>query len=411
MKRRGIFIFLVIILIAAAGVSGVLWRYRVRTKGEMEFYEAKKLYEQGKYNESYLAFASLLNRYHRAIWIGEAIYYTAKNLSLLGRDTEARKYWEKLRDKYGEKFHGDEVNFYIGHGYEMEGDTEKAEGFYQKVIKEFSTSSLVDEALLGLGRIYEKEKRLENAVESFEKVATNFPGSEKVGEALLGIANLYEKKKDWEKSLSLYYKVKRDYPEGELAEKAEEGIGRINMYLIFSLYPTEDSFIYKVEEGDNLSAIAQKFNTTIDLIREVNSLNTTMLKPGQRLKILKSNFNILISKKKNKLYLENNGKLIKVYKVATGKDDATPEGEFTIVNKLKDPTWYTAGAIIPPGSPENILGSRWLGLSEKGYGLHATSKPDDIGKYVTNGCIRLMEEDVQELYKLVPIGTPVKITK
>ncbi len=410
MKKRGGFVFIILILIIIGIAAALLWHQRIKTTGERGFYGAKKLYEEKKYDESYRAFASLLKRYRTAFWRGEAIYYAAKNLSLMDRFEEAKNYWEKLRDRYGENMYGDEINFYMGRGYEAEGNLKEAVSYYQKVIKDFSASSLVDEALCGVGRIYEKEGMLEGAVTSFEKVAANYPESKKVAEALLSIATLYEKKEDWEKSLKLYYKVIKDFPEGrEMAQKAEDGIGRINVRLIFSQYPSEDSFIYKVEQGDSLNSIAKKFNTTVELIMDANGLNSNMIKPGQRFKILRSNFSIRVSKRDNRLYIENNGKLIKVYKVATGKDNSTPEGKFVIVNKLKDPTWYSAGAIIPPESPENILGSRWLGFSEQGYGLHGTNNPKDLGGYVTNGCVRLLEDDIQEIYKLVPVGTPLEI--
>ncbi|MBL7170440.1 MAG: tetratricopeptide repeat protein [Candidatus Omnitrophica bacterium] len=408
--KKGIGLVLILIIITGI-IGGIFWYQKIKTKGEREFYAAKKLYEEKRYDASYLAFDSLLKDYRQAIWSGEAIYYAGKNLSLLGRDSEAKEYWQRLKDQYGDSIHGEETNFYIGRSFEREGDVKKARPYYEKVVKKFPASSLVDDALLGLGRIYEKEGEVEDALASIEKVAANFRETREVARVILDIAALYEKKEEWVKSLDLYYKVCKDFPEGDLVQNAEDGISRINTHLIFSRYPTEDSFIYRVEKGDSLSSIAKKFNTTIELITESNGLKTTMLKPGQRLKILESKFSIKVSKGKNKVYLKNNDKLIKVYRVATGKDNLTPEGNFTIVNKLKDPPWYTPGAIIPPGSPENILGSRWIGISEEGYGFHGSNNPADIGKYVTNGCVRLREEDVKELYKLVPVGTPVEIIK
>ena len=410
-NRIGVVIILLIILIIA-GISGtVFWRFRVKARGEMEFYQARQLYEDKRYGESYLALASLLRRYRQGTWLGEATYYLAKSLSLLGREAEAKEYWQRIKDKYGDKLYGDEINFYLGRGYEIEGNGKEARLYYERVISDFSQSPLVDNALLGMARLLEKEGRLKEAVTTYEKVAQNTPQATVVGEALLGIAGLYENKGDLAQALGLYYRVRKDFSEAEFSEKAEDGIGRINMGLILSPQPGGESFIYKVEAGDNLTVISQKFNTTIDFIMEVNRLTTPMLRPGQRLKILNSKFSMRVSKRENRLYLENNGKLVKVYKVATGRDDSTPEGKFTIVNKLKDPTWYTVGAIVPPGSSENILGSRWLGLSEKGYGLHGTSNPADIGGYVTNGCVRLLEEDIQEIYKLVPMGTVVEISR
>jgi lipoprotein-anchoring transpeptidase ErfK/SrfK len=73
----------------------------------------------------------------------------------------------------------------------------------------------------------------------------------------------------------------------------------------------------------------------------------------------------------------------------------TPRGNFTIINKA-----------VNPGGP---FGARWLGLSKKGYGIHGTNNPSSIGKAVSNGCIRLHNANVIELFNLVGVGTPVRI--
>jgi lipoprotein-anchoring transpeptidase ErfK/SrfK len=64
---------------------------------------------------------------------------------------------------------------------------------------------------------------------------------------------------------------------------------------------------------------------------------------------------------------------------------------------------------VPADSPKNILGSRWLGLSEKSYGIHGTTEPQSIGRQVTSGCVRMRNSDVEELYQIVPEGTEVVI--
>jgi len=74
---------------------------------------------------------------------------------------------------------------------------------------------------------------------------------------------------------------------------------------------------------------------------------------------------------------------------------------------MEDPVWYKEGAIVPAESPENILGSRWLGLSEKGYGIHGTVDPDSVGQQATQGCVRMLNADVEELYAIIPVGTQV----
>lgn len=124
-----------------------------------------------------------------------------------------------------------------------------------------------------------------------------------------------------------------------------------------------------------------------------------------------ANYSILINKATNRLTLYDNNQAVKTFPVATGKNPRlTPEGNFTIVNKLVNPYYVKKG--IPGGSPRNPLGPRWLGLSCGGggeYGIHGNNDPSSIGKYVSAGCIRLKNEDIIWLFDRVPVGTPVKI--
>lgn len=110
-------------------------------------------------------------------------------------------------------------------------------------------------------------------------------------------------------------------------------------------------------------------------------------------------------------YYENNKK-IAVYPLGLGKTyTPTPVGYFKILEKVTNPTW------IDPSDPEyeiasgpaNPLGYRWMQIKGN-YGIHGTNRPESIGGYVSNGCIRMNEKDVEELYKMVDVGTPVDIT-
>lgn len=171
----------------------------------------------------------------------------------------------------------------------------------------------------------------------------------------------------------------------------------------------KDSFFYSVQPNDTLLKIAKKHGTTVELIKKMNGLTKDIIIPGQKLKIAKAVFSIQIDKSENKLRLYANGELLKIYPVATGRNNSTPIGTFTIENKLENPTWYTAGAVIPPDSPENMLGTRWLGFSLQSYGIHGTILPETIGTQDSEGCIRMLNEDVEELYSIVPLKTNVVV--
>ena len=125
---------------------------------------------------------------------------------------------------------------------------------------------------------------------------------------------------------------------------------------------------------------------------------------------------IVINKDKKILTVYNYGEVYQKYPVALGKSSSpTPDYKFTIVNKLVNPDWGGMGGKFKPikgGDPRNPLGKRWLGLSTEkywGYGIHGNSDPYSIGKYISYGCIRMINEDVEELYEYIPVETNVWI--
>ena len=88
---------------------------------------------------------------------------------------------------------------------------------------------------------------------------------------------------------------------------------------------------------------------------------------------------IVISIPDRKLVLLSGDSVLKIYDVAVGKPTTpSPRGEFTIISHVKNPTWYGPHIVVPPGK-NNPLGTRWMGLSAKGYGIHGTNVPSSIG--------------------------------
>jgi hypothetical protein len=94
---------------------------------------------------------------------------------------------------------------------------------------------------------------------------------------------------------------------------------------------------------------------------------------------------------------------------------ATPTGTYEVIAKIKDPTWvppnspWAAGLEpIPPGA-SNPLGSRWIGTSAPNIGFHATPMDYSVGHAASHGCMRMHRADVERLYDLVRVGTPVDI--
>lgn len=118
---------------------------------------------------------------------------------------------------------------------------------------------------------------------------------------------------------------------------------------------------------------------------------------------------VLVSIPDRKLALLENGKIRRIYRVAVGKTSTpSPVGDFKIVNRVSNPTYYHPGQVVPAGNG-NPVGSRWMGLSAKGYGIHGTNQPNSIGKAASTGCIRMGKKDVEELFALIEVGDPVEI--
>lgn len=125
---------------------------------------------------------------------------------------------------------------------------------------------------------------------------------------------------------------------------------------------------------------------------------------------------IVIRRGSNRLFLYRYDRLRRAFRVATGQSTyPTPLGRFTIQVMWRNPWWYPPNSRwargqkpIPPG-PNNPLGTRWMGLSTPGVGIHGTPNPASIGYSVSHGCIRMYIADAEWLFNAVGVGTTVFI--
>ncbi|MBP2649448.1 MAG: ErfK/YbiS/YcfS/YnhG family protein [Firmicutes bacterium] len=109
-------------------------------------------------------------------------------------------------------------------------------------------------------------------------------------------------------------------------------------------------------------------------------------------------YSIKVNISEKELTLYQDGSPVKSYPIGIGKMlTPTPMGTYSIISKVPN-----------PGGPFGIM---WLGLSKPHYGIHGTNNPSSIGKVVSHGCIRMYNQNVLELSRIVPIGTPVIIVK
>lgn len=230
------------------------------------------------------------------------------------------------------------------------------------------------------------------------------------GKALVGIATSYAKEGNTEKEREyLYELLDADAPD-DVISAAKDRLTEMNNATLWS--PTLDEFsqLHTVVKGDSPIKIGSIYGTTAWYVNEANHLHGS-LRVGKRLKVPKEPFRIVVEKSNCRLdLLTESGKFVKWYPCGIGEQSyKTPAGDYTIETKQENPRWYKpTGGIVEPGDPENALGTRWMGIGSS-LGVHGTNKPETIGHPKSAGCIRMYNKDVEELYKIVRLGSTLTI--
>ena len=206
---------------------------------------------------------------------------------------------------------------------------------------------------------------------------------------------------------------------GVAREHVESRLGVVDIQLVFSPREMPGKVDHAIQKGESLKIIAAHFNTPVDLIVKANEVhNPNRIQVGDRLRLLDNvKFAIEVSKSENWLLVTLDGKFFKRYRVGTGKFNRTPVGTFRIYDKIAEPPWWRPdGTVVPYGDKENILGTRWMAIEAtgdtppaRGYGIHGTWDDSSLGQQSSAGCVRMKNEDVEELFIYVPRGTPVTI--
>jgi lipoprotein-anchoring transpeptidase ErfK/SrfK len=206
-------------------------------------------------------------------------------------------------------------------------------------------------------------------------------------------------------------------PEYEQVGGMLRDLNRSPAATLYGLVPTER---YTVKPNDSLwrlcnQTFPEAFGVTseVGLIQLVNGLGSATLQVGQDLLVPTDPLRIEIDRQEHGLVVCLGDVVLLAYRVGLGRENRTPQGEFVIRVKQEKPTWYRNGRAIPFGDPENVLGTRWMGFENHpgamGYGIHGTDRPDSIGGDESMGCVRMRNEEVEELFELVPRGTVVSI--
>ena len=254
-----------------------------------------------------------------------------------------------------------------------------------------------------------------------------------VRKSSLSPAKLNLAKADFEKALTAF--AKEDYVKARVAARlvinsglntreklwgrASDILSKSNIAIYTTDIPAPEKKLYTIKSGDNLITIAKRFSTTVESIQKSNGLNPAnpIILPGKTLYIYTGKWSAKVIKAEFRLYLYDGDKLFKIYNVGIGRQGRTPTGTFKITTKQKEPVWYNNGRSIPYGDKENVLGTRWMAITPtgdtdknlSGYGIHGTWLPETIGTESSNGCIRMKNNEVEELYSILPYRTEVTI--
>ncbi len=216
----------------------------------------------------------------------------------------------------------------------------------------------------------------------------------------------------------IYYDILSRHVRANIRSLAERRVGEINIRLAMTPMRMPEKVSYVVRRGDSLDRIAKRFGTTVDLVQRSNLVrNPNLIREGDNFLVFSSKLSVVVSKTRKDLAVYMDDRLFKRYEVGTGKFGRTPVGTFAISERIKEPTWWRSdGKEIPFGDPENILGTRWMEIratgdtpNVKGYGIHGTWQPESIGKAESAGCVRMRNEEVEELFDLLPLATSVTI--
>lgn len=178
----------------------------------------------------------------------------------------------------------------------------------------------------------------------------------------------------------------------------------------------------EVLAGDSLTTVRARavkenpqWKLCTGLIARSNRLGE-VIHPGQRLRIPIEPASTLVDLDARWLFYKLGEEVVAAWPVCIGRpgNDTIP-GQYTVGELTKDPMWFPEGQQpVPFGDPRNPLGTRWIGWEpdaggKRGLGFHGTNEPDTIGSAASDGCVRMRNEDVEELYRILPRGTRISV--
>jgi lipoprotein-anchoring transpeptidase ErfK/SrfK len=205
--------------------------------------------------------------------------------------------------------------------------------------------------------------------------------------------------------------------DAERSEIAQQGV-KINHELLQNRADEKDVELYEIQQGDTLEMIARKFkalNGVKGAIMYVNNYSeNALLRAGRKIRLAKGTWSILVDKSMFRMWVLYEGPF-KAYTITIGAPNKeTPVAKFVMGGKNPNPAWWPPPDVkisgktpVPYGDPQNPLGKWWISLEHDihhGIGIHGTNDPGSIGSKASNGCVRMLNEEVVEVAALAYKG-------
>jgi len=213
--------------------------------------------------------------------------------------------------------------------------------------------------------------------------------------------------------------------DAERTELAQAGI-KINQELLQNRADEKDVELYEIQQGDTLEMIARKFKALSGVKGALMYVNNyredALLRAGRKVRIPKGTWSILVDKSMFRMWILYEGTPFKTYPITIGAPNKeTPVAKFVMGGKNPNPAWWpppdvkiSGKAPVPYGDPQNPLGKWWISLEHDihhGIGIHGTNDPGSIGSKASNGCVRMLNEEVVEVAALAYKGMIVTVVE
>ncbi len=306
----------------------------------------------------------------------------------------------------------DRSSYLLGRSFSQQGKNDDAKRYYNALLSKYPNSPLVPDARLALARFdIEAKKDLVSAQNQLLQILSKSPKTPAADHALVLLAEISLQKKDEtqaRKNLEIVLRKKNSPARGE----AEFLIGDLNMKRLKSPEPAPGDEVYTIQRGDTLWVMAKKLKVPQDLLIGINDLSPKSLTVGQQIRIPRLSISLVVDKPARTVTILNNNEFLKKYKIAINQNDKVlPAGNYSVVKKEDKGIAYAdpeTNETIKAGAPGNPYGDKYIEM-RRGTGIHGTNDPEKIGKLVSTGAILMSNQDIDEVYALVQIKTPVVV--